>query len=123
MTKDAKISEKRRHPRVNTPHSTVNYQLLNVAKVIGEKGKPECKLNNISMGGVSLTVEENVRTETPIDLEIKLKELVDIIKSYGKVVWTRKNRPNVYELGVVFSWWTKEEDKSRIAEFIERKLL
>lgn len=118
-----RIAEKREHARVETPGVTAAYRLLDLAKVANAQAKTSVQVNNISLGGASLTLDQPLPKEAPISMDIRMNEFVEMIKSFGKVVWTRKNRPNVYEVGVVFSWWTKEEDKRNLADYIERNLL
>lgn len=123
MERNTSFEEKREFTRINTPNVTAAYRLLDIAKVANDNAKSESRVNNISLGGLSITTDSPIPENTPISVDLKLEELAGMVKSFGKVVWTRKNRPNVYEVGVVFSWWTKEEDKRDIADYIERNLL
>lgn len=90
---------------------------------IGEDPRPdrEAKINNISSGGLGLTLNNKMRIGENIELVIELDTKDDIIV-YAKVAWVNKNEHNQkFTIGVQIV--EKEgPDYDRFLEFYNKQL-
>ena len=85
---------------------------------IGEDPRPEreAKINNISSGGLCLTLAKSMAIGEQIELEIELDSRNDVVV-YAKVAWVRKNeKDEKYTIGVQLIE-TEGKDYDRFLEF------
>jgi len=90
---------------------------------IGEDPRPEreAKINNISSGGLGLTLNNKMKIGEKIELVIDLDTKDDVVV-YAKVAWVNKNEHNQkYTIGVQIL--EKEgSDYERFLEFYNQQL-
>ena len=79
---------------------------------------------NVGIGGVCVTLKEDVKVLSAVNIELDLLDVENHICCNGKVVWSIKqedddeNKPRFFNAGIEFSDIT-EEDKSRLGIIIE----
>ncbi|MBN2097804.1 MAG: PilZ domain-containing protein [Candidatus Omnitrophica bacterium] len=102
MGQETPFQERRRYVRLKTCVE-VKYT------VIGKPGGIQSLTKNISAGGLCLTTDEKLSTETPLQLELKLPDLKDTIRALGRVVWQKNfesggKEPKIYfDTGIEFT--------------------
>ncbi len=104
--------EKRKFLRVDTEVPIVYRILKN-----GEARK--VKIRNIGGGGILFTVNENIPVGTPLELKIKLPDLLRSIKTSGRVVWNQRTGPESFELGFCFNL-ISPSDQEAIINYVEK---
>ena|SRR3990167_3481317 len=122
MNKDI---ERRKFNRVGIIGSYVQYKVLNAAKWSLYQDKLEEPVKNISTGGVCFDSKDPISPNTLLGLNIKFNEAAMPIKIFGRVAWSRdkKEEDKKFEIGVIFSGWTKDRDKLELNKFIEDHLV
>ena len=110
--------DRRKFPRVMYPC---------MVKVITSDGSQEPILThteNIGLGGLCVTLKNQIKLFTPVDLEVDLLDLDEHIMPKGKVVWNvrRKSieeiKPMFYDVGIEFTE-TAKPDQSRLKETLQ----
>ena len=72
---------------------------------------------NIGMGGICVTLKNEVKLFTPVELEIDLIDLDEHIYPKGKVVWSvrRKSietiKPMFYDIGIEYTDLSKKDNE------------
>jgi hypothetical protein len=94
-----------------------------MVKVISSNGLQEAILThteNIGLGGLCITLKNEIKLFTPVEMEIDLLDIDEHIKSKGKVVWNvrRKSieevKPMFHDTGIEFTEIHKrDEDRLR----------
>jgi Tfp pilus assembly protein PilZ len=111
--------DRRKFPRVMYPC---------LVKVISSHGPQEPILThteNIGCGGLCVTLKNEVKLFTSVELEVDLLDLNEHIKPKGKVVWSvrrkaiEKIKPMFYDIGVEFTEISKP-DHERLQENLQR---
>ncbi len=96
-------------------------------KVVSDKGTPELLLThteNISVGGVCVTLRKEMERFTSVEAEIDLLDGSNHVRVKGKVVWvvrrkqTESIKPMFYDIGVEFVGMP-EVDKKRLQVAID----
>ncbi len=111
--------DRRKFPRVMYPC---------MVKVISS-GRPQDSIlahtENIGMGGICVTLKNEVRVFTPVDLEVDLLDLDEHITPKGKVVWNvrrksiEKVKPLFYDIGIEFTEISKR-DRERLQANLQK---
>lgn len=79
---------------------------------------------NISEGGICVTIKERLELFTILNLVLTLNDGLPPVKCKGKVVWTikraelKKEKPQQYDTGIEFVDLLPE-DRKRIAKIVE----
>jgi c-di-GMP-binding flagellar brake protein YcgR len=77
--------------------------------VIGQPGAIEAFSKNISAGGLCITAKEEIVSETPLQIQIRIPDLKDPIRALARVVWQKKREAAVegsetgYDTGIEFT--------------------
>ncbi len=72
-------------------------------KVIGNPGEAKVLAKDISAGGLCILTRENLASNTPLELAIKIPDLVDPIRALGKVIWQKKTEAaETFDMGIEF---------------------
>ena len=80
---------------------------------------------NVGIGGVSVTLKQDLKIFCPVELELDLLDFEDHIKCQGKVVWNvRRNsddehKPLFYDIGIEFGALDPKFQK-RLQEAVRR---
>lgn len=108
------ITEKRRHPRVQT-HVPVRVRKLKD----GSTGEGESSISrNLSTGGIRFRTSEFVSMACRLILELDIPMFTKPVKAISKVAWIRKTPSgNDYEIGNQFLEMSRE-DKELISEYV-----
>ena len=102
MEQQKSFKERRKYARLK---AAVEVKYL----VIGKPGAIQTSSKNISAGGLCILTEEQLASETPLQLEIKLPDVKDCIRSLGRVIWQKRfeaagESPRVYfNTGIEFT--------------------
>lgn len=70
---------------------------------------------NIGMGGLCVTLKNEIKLFTPVDMEVDLLDLNEHIKPKGKVVWKVRRKaveeikPMFYDIGIEFMDMSKQD--------------
>ena len=101
--------DRRKFPRVMYPC---------MLKVISCDGNQEVLLahtENIGLGGLCVTLKNEIKLFTPVDMEIDLLDMDEHIKAKGKVVWNvrrksiEKIKPLFHDTGIEFTEMHKRD--------------
>lgn len=110
--------DRRRFPRVQYP----------CLVVIRHENSQEVFLThteNVGVGGVCVSMKEDIKIFSTVDLEIDLLDLDDHIRCSGKVVWNvqrkggTERKPTYYDIGIEFVSLT-DENRKRLKEIVKR---
>jgi len=110
--------DRRKFPRVVYPC---------MIKVISSGGHQQQFLThteNIGQGGLCVTLKNEIKSFTPVELEVDLLDIDEHIKPKGKVVWNvrrksiEKIKPMFYDTGIEFTEISKH-DQDRLRETIQ----
>ncbi len=77
--------------------------------VIGKPGTIEVFSKNISAGGLCITTKEEIISDTPLQIQIKIPDLKDPIRALARVVWQKKREGTAegpkayYDTGIEFT--------------------
>ena len=110
---------RRKFPRVNYPCLVV------IRQAPGDQEALLTHTENVGVGGICVTLKENVRIFSLVELELDLLDLQEHMKCKGKVVWNvrRKNdenkKPLFYDIGIEFVDLDPTQHK-RLSEVIAR---
>lgn len=111
--------DRRKFPRVMYPC---------MVKVVSSSGSENILLThteNIGLGGVCVTIKNEVKLFTPIEMEIDLLDCDEHIKPKGKVVWnvrrkaTEAVKPMFYDIGIEFTT-ISQRDQTRLRDNLQR---
>ncbi len=108
--------DRRKFPRVMYPC---------LVKVISSEAGPILThTENIGMGGLSVTVKNEIKLFTSVELEIDLLDIDEHIRPKGKIVWNVRRKaieevkPMFYDLGIEFTELAKK-DHDRLRENLD----
>ena len=90
---------RRKFPRVNFPCLVV------IKKSQDKDAAVLTHTDNVGVGGVCVSLKQDLKIFCPVELELDLLDLNDHIKCKGKVVWSvrRENEPKpCYDIGIEF---------------------
>jgi len=112
---------RRKFPRITYPC------LIVIRNGFDENNKSNTLLThteNVGIGGVCITLKEDVKVFSSVDIELDLLDLENHICCCGKVVWSvqRKNDSNkiqLFDVGIEFADLANE-DESRLGKIVER---
>ncbi|MBI4846154.1 MAG: PilZ domain-containing protein [Candidatus Omnitrophica bacterium] len=114
--------EKRDAIRLGVPDSVANCRFLSKESQ-GKFQFAVWPIKNIAKNGVSILSDEAVTEGALAFLNIDLDVIMKTIGVIAKVIWCRKDSlKNMYEIGLVFSWWPKKEDEYLIDDYIAARL-
>ncbi len=111
--------DRRKFPRVMYPC---------LVKVISSAGTHDAILThteNIGLGGLCITLKNEIKMFSAVDLEVDLLDLSEHIKPKGKVVWSvrrksiEKVKPLFYDTGVEFTE-ISQRDQNRLRGNLQR---
>ena len=111
--------DRRKFPRVMYPC---------MVKVKSSDGVQDAILThteNIGMGGLCVTLKNEIKLFTEVEMEVDLLDIDEHIKPKGKVVWNvrRKSieeiKPMFYDIGIEFTEISKQ-DHDRLRENLQR---
>ena len=111
--------DRRKFPRVMYPC---------LVKVISSAGTHDAILThteNIGLGGLCITLKNEIKMFSAVDLEVDLLDLSEHIKPKGKVVWSvrrksiEKVKPLFYDTGVEFTE-ISQRDHNRLRGNLQR---
>ena len=116
------LSEKRNFSRVKIPDIKVSFKLLDPRTWSTYHEKSLTMVENISLGGLAIKTNNELTVKAPVGIDIKISPDHDPIRTFGRVVWIRKEDGDNdnYTMGMSFSWWKKEEDKKILHNIIEK---
>lgn len=80
--KNRPFQERRKYVRLNAAVQ-VKYT------IIGNPGAIRVSSKNVGAGGVCLIIAEELKIDTPLQLEIKVPDLKEPIRALGRVVWQK----------------------------------
>jgi len=116
------LLEKRQFPRIKFHCMIV---ILNGSERDNKNNRLLTHTENVGIRGVCVTLKEDVKVLSAVNIELDLLDVENHICCNGKVVWSIKredddeNKPRFFNVGIEFSDIT-EEDKSRLGIIIER---
>jgi c-di-GMP-binding flagellar brake protein YcgR len=92
-------AERRRYPRV-TNSLRVNYQIAN------EILHSDCRTQDISEGGIRLSLYQKLATGTTLKLYIYLQDIAEPVLVLGRVAWIRETpgREYPHDAGIEFDF-------------------
>ncbi len=111
-------TDRRQFPRVMYPC---------MVKVISSNGHQEAILThteNIGLGGLCVTLKNEIKLFTPVEMEVDLLDIDEHIKSKGRVVWNvrrksiEKIKPMFHDTGIEFTEIHKR-DQDRLRETLQ----
>ena len=111
--------DRRKFPRVMYPC---------LVKVISSNGTQEAILThteNIGLGGLCVTLKNEIKLFTNVEMEVDMLDLSEHIKPKGKVVWSVRRKPieqikpMFFDIGIEFTEIAKR-DLERLRENLQR---
>ncbi len=111
--------DRRKFPRVMYPC------LVKVIYPDGHQDNILTHTENIGLGGLCVTLKNEVKLFNAVDMEVDLLDLNEHIKPKGKVVWnvrrkaTEEVKPMFYDTGIEFTEISKK-DYERLRENLQR---
>jgi len=112
--------ERRKAVRIPTRDSVANCRLLTV-ETKGQFQFTVWPIKNISAEGIAICSDEKVPNGSLAFLNVDLDVILRTVGVIAKVVWCQKSKIG-YDLGLNFSWWPKQFDKSLVLDFVKQKL-
>ncbi|MFH1061697.1 MAG: PilZ domain-containing protein [Candidatus Omnitrophota bacterium] len=109
--------ERRKAIRVPTRDSVANCRLLTV-ETKGQLQFTVWPIKNISAEGIAIYSDEEVANGSLAFLNIDLAVILRTVGVIAKVIWCKKNKTG-YDLGLNFSLWPKQFDKSLVIDFVK----
>ncbi len=76
---------------------------------------------DISQEGICIITKKAFKKDSYLNLVFTLPEDTKEIKAYGKVVWSKMKKSNLYENGIKF-WHISNFDKEKIKKYINNQL-
>lgn len=113
------IKEKRKYIRINNILSLAHCRVINPTEGI----LPHYAIfpiKDIGEEGISLRSMYKLPQNSLVFLNFDLDKIFTTISVVAKVIWSRKKETD-FEIGLQFSNWFKEENKSLLKEFIRVK--
>ncbi len=110
--------DRRKFPRVMYPC------MVKVVTSDGSQGPVLAHTENIGMGGICITLKNEIKLFTPVDMEVDLLDIDEHIIPKGKVVWNvrrksiEKIKPMFYDIGIEFTEISKR-DHERLRKDLE----
>jgi hypothetical protein len=98
-----------------------------MVKVISSDGKQQQFLThteNVGLGGLCVTLRNEIKLFTPVEMEIDLLDIGELIKAKGKVVWNvrrksvEKIKPMFHDTGIEYTEISKR-DQDRLRETLQ----
>lgn len=91
-------------------------------KIIGDPGEVKVFSRDISAGGLCILAQEKLAPNTPLELKIKIPDLVDHIRALGKVVWQKKSESSQnFDTGLEFTG-ISDFDRFNINRYIMERI-
>ncbi len=110
---------RRKFPRVNYPC------LVIIKKSQDKDDVLLTHTENVGVGGVSVTLKQDLKIFCPVDLELDLLDFEEHIQCKGKVVWSARrksdeqHKPLFYDIGIEFMTLESKSQK-RIEDAVRR---
>jgi Tfp pilus assembly protein PilZ len=104
--------DRRKFPRIMYPC------LVKVISSAGTHGAILTHTENIGLGGLCVTLKDEIKLFTSVEMEVDLLDLNEHIKPKGKVVWNvrrksiEKIKPMFYDTGIEFTEISKRDYES-----------
>jgi len=95
--------EKRQHPRSKQKNRAYVSILSSPEKPSLENRNFSCSTEDVSTGGVQLTLPEAVPVGGTLELRLVMRNPVKTFWHIGRVAWVRRSSPKVYNVGVQFT--------------------
>lgn len=120
MEQEKPVKERRKYLRLQAVVE-VNY------KIIGKPGTVEVSSKNISAGGLCVVTDNELSSDTPLQLEIKIPDLKAPIQAIGRIVWQNKiatgNTKSVgqFETGIEFTG-ISDFDRFNINRYVQDRV-
>lgn len=111
--------ERRKYKRFKVKKIDTDYQLIDFTFWSEFRSHGRKLLKDISLGGICFFSEDILPEDSLLSLKLKVRNGTDFSDIYGRVVRSRQTADKGYEIGVDFTWWTKEEDKKSLVDFLE----
>ncbi len=114
-------NDRRSFPRVLYPC------LVKIKTLQGEEQALLAHTENIGVGGICVTVKNEIKLFADVTLEIDLLDSEDHFKAQGRVVWTvrrksnAEHKPMFYDVGIEFKQVSIEE-KKRLQTVLEQMI-
>jgi len=108
--------DRRQHPRIDTRLSVILYQGEQILAA---------RANNVSLGGLGVTLEQQVQAGEPVTLSFYLvkdgevEETAQRLSIEGKVAWATPLKQGKFDVGVAFGD-VAEEARNRLETFLQR---
>jgi len=112
--------ENRKFERAEIPDLKVSFNLLDPRTWSTYLDKTLENIENISLGGLAFRSATPLERLAPVGLDIRIGPEQQLVKTFGRVAWIKKNEGEDYSLGVRFSWWKDEADKKTIYNLIKQ---
>lgn len=115
------MKERRRKPRIEEEDK------VTITALSGEENIPQKKIKyhlrkNISESGIGIYINTFLPVDTPIKIEVKLKDTPEIITAFAKVVWIKRFSTHDFcEAGLEF-FNTSNEMMQQLRDYISLKL-
>ena len=110
--------DRRKFPRVMYPC------MVKVITLDGPQPQILTHTENIGQGGLCVTIKNEIKLFTPVEMEVELLDIDKLIKTKGKVVWNvrrksvEKIKPMFYDIGIEFTEISKR-DQDRLRETLK----
>ncbi|MFH2136914.1 MAG: PilZ domain-containing protein [Candidatus Omnitrophota bacterium] len=112
--------ERRQYKRIKVEKIGADYRLVDPNFWAQSRAQGKNSLQDISLSGASFNTGDILPEDSVLDLNLKLGSLINIDGICGRIVRVRKLTSENFEIGVVFSWWEREEDKQNLVKFMEQ---
>jgi len=124
MDTKTSFQEKRKFERVKIPGAKASFKLLDPRTWSTYQEKIFEPISDISLGGVAFKTINELNVKTPVGIDLKISPEHKIIRTFGRIAWIKRENPqsNVFNLGISFSWWKRDEDKKLVYEAIKKEV-
>jgi len=114
-------TERRRDKRFKVNKTSAGYRMVDPKFWAECRAQGHNLLRDISLRGISFKSCDILPKYSVLNLKLKLQDAIKISDIFGRIVRVRKLPSKDYEIGINFSWWSKEEDKINLLRFLERQ--
>ncbi|MBU1044222.1 MAG: PilZ domain-containing protein [Candidatus Omnitrophica bacterium] len=116
--------EKRQYKRVALPGVRCSFKLLDPRTWSTYHDKTINDVQDISIGGLRLSTKNEFSLKAPIGVDIKMDSSSELIRTFGRVAWIRKENQDSedYNVGISFSWWKNDEEKKIVYDAIANQI-
>ncbi len=115
------IQEKRNFKRIPIERRLeIAYRLMNPRLWAEARSRGVRHVKDVSLGGISFQTEERLPPNSLVSMRLDFSDEMKTGDIYGRIVRVSQiEENNSFEVGINFSWWGSDDDKKRLAGFIE----